>query len=215
MLLTSYIRIKTLTVLRQVILSIRAQGTLQIQIQNSILSKQHIYTTKIGTFVCPPHISETVAVTIMKLGHRQRRHSFQNKFYCAFDQFYLRQFKRIGTPITPNIAQINMDNVVLLSDRSLCIILCSPLIRISAVAQRLECATDNGMFTGSNHTEVVWKLFSISFTPLNFASVFRKSTVLAMCNYRQCPQLFQDCSVKFTSIVHACVHSIIQHQHLS
>ena len=147
---------------------------------------EFIYTTKIGTFVCPPHISETVAVTIMKLAHRprilprQRRHSFQNKFYCTFDQFYLRQFKRIGTPCTPNIAQINMDNLVLLSDRSLCIILFSPLICISAVAQRLECATDNRAFTGSNHTEVVWKLFSISFTPLNFASVFRKRL------YRSC-----------------------------
>ena len=29
-------------------------------------------TTKIGTFVCPPHISETVAVSIMKLAHRPR-----------------------------------------------------------------------------------------------------------------------------------------------
>ena len=121
-----------------------------------------IYTTKIGTFVCPPHISETVAVTIMKLAHRPHIASatktlISKKNYCPFDQFYLRQFKRIGTPSTPNIAQINMDNVVLLSDRSLCIILCSPLIRISAVAQRLECATDN---TGSNHTEVVWKLFN-------------------------------------------------------
>ena len=90
---------------------------------------------------------------------RQRRHSFQNKFYCPFDQFYLRQFKRIGTPSTPNIARINMANLVLLSDRSLCIILFSPLIRISAVAHRLECANDNRVFTGSNRTEVVWKLF--------------------------------------------------------
>ena len=67
-----------------------------------------------------------------------------------------------------------MDNLVLLFDRSLCIILFSPLFGISAVAHRLECATDNRVFTGSNHTEVVWKLFAISFTPLNFASVFRK-----------------------------------------
>ena len=109
---------------------------------------------------------------------RQRRHSFQNKFYCPFDQFYLRQFKRIGTPSTPNIAQIN--NLVLLSDRSLCIILFAPLIRISAVAQWLVCATENGVFTGSNLAEVVWNLFSISFTPLNFASVFRKRL------YRSC-----------------------------
>ena len=121
----------------------------------------------------------------MKLAHvvyalpRQRRHSFQNKFYCPFDQFYLIQFKRIGTPSTPNIAQIN--NLVLLSDRSLCIILFSPLIRISALAQRLECATDTRVFTGSNHAEVVWNLFSISFTPLNFASVFRKRLPFLRC----------------------------------
>ena len=32
----------------------------------------YIYTTKIGTFVCPPHISETVAVRLLKLAHRSR-----------------------------------------------------------------------------------------------------------------------------------------------
>ena len=31
-----------------------------------------IYTTKIGTFVCPPHISETVAVRTMKRAHHSR-----------------------------------------------------------------------------------------------------------------------------------------------
>ena len=30
------------------------------------------YTTKIGTFVCPPHISETFAVRIMKRAHHSR-----------------------------------------------------------------------------------------------------------------------------------------------
>ena len=114
----------------------------------------------------------------MKLAHRPRIASttktlISKQILLSIDQFYLRKFKRIGTPSTPNIARIN--NLVLLSDRSLCIILVSPLIRISALAQRLECATDNRMFTGSNHSEVVWNLFSISFTPLNFASVFRKS----------------------------------------
>ena len=38
-----------------------------------------IYTTKIGTFVCPPHISETVAVRIMKFAHRRRIASTTNK----------------------------------------------------------------------------------------------------------------------------------------
>ena len=35
-------------------------------------SELYIYTTKIDTFVCPPHISETVAVRITKLAHRPR-----------------------------------------------------------------------------------------------------------------------------------------------
>ena len=144
---------------------------------------------------------------------RQRRHSFQNKFYCPFDQFCVRHFKRIGTPSTPNIAQIN--NLVLLSDRSLCIILFSPLIRISAVAQRLECATDTRVFTGSNHAEVVWNIFFQFPSPHLILPVFfgRYSTVLAMCNYRQCSKLFQDFSLKFT-LIFLCIHSIIQHQHV-
>ena len=40
---------------------------------------KYIYTTKIGTFVCPPHISETVADKIMKLAHRPRIASTTNK----------------------------------------------------------------------------------------------------------------------------------------
>ena len=143
---------------------------------------------------------------------RQRRHSFQNKFYCPFDQFYLRQFKRIGTVSTPNIAQIN--NLVLLSDRSLCIILFSPLIRISALAQRLECETDTRVFTGSNHAEVVWNLFSISFTPLNFASVFRKRL------YRSCDvqlsAMFSIISGFFSQVyLNLLMHAFIQSFNIS
>ena len=41
--------------------------------------QMHIYTTKIGTFVCPPHISKTVAVRIMKLAPRPRIASTTNK----------------------------------------------------------------------------------------------------------------------------------------
>ena len=48
------------------------------------------------------------------------------------------------------------------------------LIRVGAMVQRLENVTGNRVLTGSNPTEDVWELFSISFTPLNFASVFRK-----------------------------------------
>ena len=32
----------------------------------------HCYTTKIDEFVCPPNISETVAVRTVKLAHRPR-----------------------------------------------------------------------------------------------------------------------------------------------
>ena len=129
---------------------------------------------------------------------RQRRYSFQNKFYCPFDQFYLRQFKRIGTPSTPNIAQIN--NLVLLSDRSLCIILFSPLIRVSAVSQRLECATDTRVFTGSNHADVVWNLFKFPsphlILPVFFGRDYRSCDVQLSAMF----QLFQDFSHKFTLI---------------
>ena len=70
--------------------------------QQGILIVPNIYTTKIDTFVCPPHISETVAVRIMKLAHRSRIASTTKKiiskmFYCPFYQFYCKQFKRIGT----------------------------------------------------------------------------------------------------------------------
>ena len=42
------------------------------------------------------------------------------------------------------------------------------------MAQRLESVTGNRVLMVSNPTEAVWKLFSISFTPINFASAFRK-----------------------------------------
>ena len=38
-----------------------------------------IYLYILGTFVCPPHISETVAVRIMKRAHRPRIASKTNK----------------------------------------------------------------------------------------------------------------------------------------
>ena len=39
------------------------------QIKVVIASHAYIYTTKIEEFVCPPNISETVAVRTMKLAH--------------------------------------------------------------------------------------------------------------------------------------------------
>ena len=39
---------------------------------NAKLVTNSIYNTKIARFVCPPNISETVAVRIMKLAHRPR-----------------------------------------------------------------------------------------------------------------------------------------------
>ena len=41
-------------------------------VKRSFRMAKQIYTTKIGTLFCPPHISETVAVRIMKLAHRPR-----------------------------------------------------------------------------------------------------------------------------------------------
>ena len=84
----------------------------------------------------------------------------------------LKTFKRIGTPSTPNFAQVNMDNLVLLSGRSICIIVFSLLIRIvlwGAVAQRLERATDNRVLTGSNPTETVWNKPVLARAPSSFA----------------------------------------------
>ena len=54
------------------------------------------YTTKIGTFVSPPHISETVAVRLLKLAHRSRiasttKETISKKIYCPFYQFYFKQ----------------------------------------------------------------------------------------------------------------------------
>ena len=37
-----------------------------------LCTKATIYTTKIEQFVCPPNISETVAVRAIKLAHRPR-----------------------------------------------------------------------------------------------------------------------------------------------
>ena len=50
-------------------------------------------TTNIYEFVCPPNISETVAVRIVKLAHRPRIASttitrISKPFYCPFDKFY-------------------------------------------------------------------------------------------------------------------------------
>ena len=48
-------------------------GAKNIPFADSLLDKHtNIYTTKIDTFVCPPNISETGAVRIMKLAHRSR-----------------------------------------------------------------------------------------------------------------------------------------------
>ena len=61
-----------------------------------------IYTTKIGEFVCPPNISETVAVRIMKLAHPPRIASTTIKLISkpillAILSILLKTIKRIGT----------------------------------------------------------------------------------------------------------------------
>ena len=94
-----------------------------------------IYTTKIVECVCPPTISETVAVRTMILAQCPRIASitiklFQNKFYYPFYTLYLKKMHPIRAG-TPNIAQIHARGraMVLLSGRSICIILFSQLIR--------------------------------------------------------------------------------------
>ena len=95
-----------------------------------------IYTTKIEEFVCPPNISETVADRIMKLAHSPRIASTMIKLISkpilmSILSILLKTIQRISAGPkrdTPNIAQINMDILVLPSGRSICIILFSLLI---------------------------------------------------------------------------------------
>ena len=65
-----------------------------------------------------------------------------------------------------------MGNFVLLSDRSLCIIFSTDAYRCDSVvvSERDWQSSVHGFAS----TEAVRNFFSISFTPLNFASVFRK-----------------------------------------
>ena len=71
-----------------------------------------IYNTKIDEFVCPPNISETVAVRIMKLAHRPRIASTMIKLISKpillsmFSICLLKTIQRIGAdpkrkPSTP------------------------------------------------------------------------------------------------------------------
>ena len=159
-------------------------------IVNNIAS---IYNTKIDTFVCPPHISETVAVRIMKLAHRPRIALTTNKLISNHILlsilsiiFYTNLTNRDTS--TPNIAHINMDNLLLLPDRSLCIIVFSMLIRMR-YGLVVKSLTGDRVVTSSNHSEAVWKLFLLQFTlpPLNFANVFRK-------------RLYRSCNVQLSAM---------------
>ena len=74
-----------------------------------------IYTTKIVEFVCPPHISETVGVRIMKLPHRPDSSKYcldndQTRFKINLNVHFLNFIKNnsANRRYTPNIAQINM-----------------------------------------------------------------------------------------------------------
>ena len=75
---------------------------------------------------------------------------------------------------------------MLLSDRSLCIILFSLLIRIGAMAQRLESVAGNRVLAGSNPTEAVLKKKIQFHLPHLILPVFfgRYFTVLVMCKYQ-------------------------------
>ena len=48
------------------------KGAVKKEIIYCSITLDTIYTTKIDEFVCPPNISETVAIRIKKLAHRPR-----------------------------------------------------------------------------------------------------------------------------------------------
>ena len=78
-----------------------------------------IYNTKIDEFVCPPNISQTVAVRTVKLAHRPGIDSTTMKLISkpillSILLIILNTIKRIGTPSIPTIAQLNMDDLLLL-----------------------------------------------------------------------------------------------------
>ena len=64
-------------------------GDLGPAIISKMTGLEVIYNTKIDEFVCPPNISQTVAIRTVKLAHRSRIVSTTNKlisnqFYCPF-----------------------------------------------------------------------------------------------------------------------------------
>ena len=101
-----------------------------------------IYTTKIDEFACPPNISETVAVRIMKLAHRPRIASttiklahFKTNFTVHLINFIKnnsanrRRHLFVYGDSADSVGFWFVDNLVLPSGRSICIILFSLLIR--------------------------------------------------------------------------------------
>ena len=72
-------------------------------------SSPYIYATKIDTFVCPPDISQTVAVRIMKLAHRPRIASTTNKLISepillSVLSMLFKTIKRIGAALATRSA---------------------------------------------------------------------------------------------------------------
>ena len=106
------------------------------------------YTTKIDEFVCPPYISETVAVRIMKLAHCPRIASTTIKLISKpillpIFPILLKQFSELALARSANrrrrlfvygdstesVGFHYVDNLVLPPGTSICIILFSLLIR--------------------------------------------------------------------------------------
>ena len=104
----------------------------------------YIYTTKIDEFVCPPNISETVSVIIMKLAHRPRIALKTIKLIpkpnlLSILSIVLKTIQQIGAgpkrKLSPplilfvhgdsadSVGFRFVDNLVLPSGRSICIIL--------------------------------------------------------------------------------------------
>ena len=118
-----------------------------------------IYTTKVDEFVCPPNISETVAVRIMKLAHVFNSPRIASTTIKLISKPILLSFlsilfktiqpiaagpKRKSLPpfvyddSADSVGFRFVDNLVLPSGRSICIILFSLRIRPYVLLRRIE-----------------------------------------------------------------------------
>ena len=123
---------------------VQAVGSVAVWRVSCRNSERIIYTTKIDEFVCPPNISETVAVRIMKLAHRPRIASATIKLISKpillsiLSILLKTTFGQKCKSSTPSVGFRFVDIFVLPSGRSICIILFSLLIRPYVLLRRIE-----------------------------------------------------------------------------